>query len=152
MNERKLADGWHKGMIPVKDVGTWTDKSLLVFYHEGAEEFYPRRIAPDSCFEPVEPEPSIEEKLAEKGGAIAAEIERRLQEGATVFLRVFTNADHPRAGEVGRARSVGADSEDGPWVRCLWNNACTSRIRPDEGAILSDSEVLALLNREASDG
>jgi len=151
MNERTLNGGFINDNIKSED-GSLLPVVAQAYWPQDRRRWWPAHMAPDSCFEPAEPEPSIEEKLAEKGGAIAAEIERRLQEGATVFLRVFTNADHPRAGEVGRARSVGADSEDGPWVRCLWNNACTSRIRPDEGAILSDSEVLALLNREASDG
>ena len=163
MNKRKLAEGWRKGMITVKDIGTWTDKSLLVFYHEGAEEFYPRRIAPDECFEPVEPaapDPTPAERVRIRGEEIARRIEGMMKEGKTVFVRLVPSP----------VRSDGERSDGYPDRRAVGRVRCASPTlglpiiladypkRPIVGIfahnleILSPAEELALLNREASDG
>ena len=163
MSERKLANGWRKGSLAAKDIGTWTDRYLPVVYHEVTGEFWPRNLAPDSCFEPVEPaapDPTPAERVRIRGEEIARRIEGMMKEGKTVFVRLVPSP----------VRSDGERSDGYPDRRAVGRVRCASPTlglpiiladypkRPIMGIyahnleILSPAEELALLNREASDG
>ena len=151
--DRKLKAGYSLASILTTDgIG------LPVVYSLTGNVWSPRHMAPDSCFEPAAPEPSIRDQLAEKGKAVAAEIERRQKAGQRVCVRVVANPvsqlGAPDTPDSEVARAVGFVVQQpggvGTWMVC---NVCFPG-RPEaiwchNLDVLSDDEVLALLNKGA---
>ena len=155
MSERKLADGWRKGAVVVRDVETCTETPVPVFFHEGYEEFHPRGIAPDKCFEPEPAPKTAAEQLAERGQAVVTQF-NEAKHGRHLYVRVLHEPLRPDgipdrtearyAGQVGRLTSMRSPGDRPPYALVVFGGG-SEWIWCHNLDVLSEDEVLALLNR-----